>query len=242
LQEGYVRYKTADEKEAYLDLGKFNTHIGYEVIEARDNLNYSRSILFGWAIPFYHFGLRYTHPWNDEFSTTAIVANGWNNVFDNNAAKSFGLQAAYNKDEFGAVANWMGGNEGTGFRNVFNGFLTYTPDDGDYDLVLNGSYGMDPNNGAATMWWGVAGYARYNWDDDSIGVRGEVFFDPQGFMLGTGFNEQLWEITGTYEHRFGHSLTARAEWRTDVSNRVNFFPPGRNMQHTVTLGAIAYWD
>jgi len=60
-------------------------------------------------------------------------------------------------------------------------------------------------------------------------------------MAGTA-NQRLWEVTGTYEHRFGHSLTTRAEWPTNLSNIASFFAPGRTMQHTVTLGAIAYWD
>ena len=28
------------------------------MIESKDNWNYSRSLLFAWAIPYYHFGLR----------------------------------------------------------------------------------------------------------------------------------------------------------------------------------------
>ena len=38
------------------DAGKFVTPIGAEVIESQDNWNYTRSILFGYAIPFYHLG------------------------------------------------------------------------------------------------------------------------------------------------------------------------------------------
>ena len=31
---------------------------GAEVIETHSNWNYSRSLLFAWAIPYYHMGLR----------------------------------------------------------------------------------------------------------------------------------------------------------------------------------------
>ena len=44
------------------DVGKFVTPIGAEVIESQDNWNYTRSILFGYAIPFYHVGVRATCP------------------------------------------------------------------------------------------------------------------------------------------------------------------------------------
>ena len=42
------------------DAGKFVTPIGAEVIESQDNWNYTRSMLFGYAIPFYHTGVRAT--------------------------------------------------------------------------------------------------------------------------------------------------------------------------------------
>ncbi len=45
-----------------IDAGKFVTPIGAEVIESQDNWNYTRSTLFGYAIPFYHTGLRATVP------------------------------------------------------------------------------------------------------------------------------------------------------------------------------------
>jgi hypothetical protein len=39
-----------------LDAGKFVTPLGAEVIESQDNWNYSRSVLFGYAIPFMTIG------------------------------------------------------------------------------------------------------------------------------------------------------------------------------------------
>src|ERR1035438_296348 len=38
------------------------TSAGAEVIETNQNWNYSRSLLFAWAIPYYHFGLRASIP------------------------------------------------------------------------------------------------------------------------------------------------------------------------------------
>ena len=39
-----------------MDFGKFVTSAGAEVIESKDNWNYSRSLLFAYAIPYWHFG------------------------------------------------------------------------------------------------------------------------------------------------------------------------------------------
>jgi hypothetical protein len=42
--------------------GKFVTLLGYEVIEAPNNLNFSRSFLFSLAIPLTHVGALVTYP------------------------------------------------------------------------------------------------------------------------------------------------------------------------------------
>ncbi len=53
IQQAYVSLLTG---KVQWDAGKFVTPIGAEVIESQDNWNYTRSILFGYAIPFYHLG------------------------------------------------------------------------------------------------------------------------------------------------------------------------------------------
>src|SRR3989338_501164 len=72
----------------WIRVGKFVTMHGAEVIESKDNWNFSRSILFGYAIPFTHTGLRVGYDLFDGFSGYVGVNNGWDNVKDNNNAKS----------------------------------------------------------------------------------------------------------------------------------------------------------
>jgi hypothetical protein len=57
-----------------LDMGRFVTGAGAEVIEANKNWLYSRSFLFG-IIPFYHTGARLTLKANDQFSAQLTLAN-----------------------------------------------------------------------------------------------------------------------------------------------------------------------
>jgi hypothetical protein len=49
IEQAYVSFKPAKAKGLDLDFGKFVTSAGAEVIETKDNWNYSRSILFAWA-------------------------------------------------------------------------------------------------------------------------------------------------------------------------------------------------
>lgn len=84
------QFEVVDLKQAYMeyiigvgcnggitvDMGKFVTWQGAEVIEASDNINASRSFLFGDAIPFTHTGIRATYtPWKDKFTCGLGIAN-----------------------------------------------------------------------------------------------------------------------------------------------------------------------
>jgi hypothetical protein len=78
-QQAYVSLKLP--ADIVLDAGKFVTNTGAEVIEAKDNWMYSRSILFGWAIPFTHTGVRATVPvpGAEGVSVMGSVFNGFDN-------------------------------------------------------------------------------------------------------------------------------------------------------------------
>jgi hypothetical protein len=79
-----------------LDLGKFDTTAGAEVIQANKNWLYSRSFLFN-AIPLVHTGFRAGYKINDMVSVQGSVVNGWNGQgfeVDGNSAKTFGVNAS----------------------------------------------------------------------------------------------------------------------------------------------------
>jgi hypothetical protein len=78
LKEAYFSYLAPAGKGLQLDFGKFVTPAGAEVIETKDNWNYSRGLLFSYAIPYYHFGMRAKYSFNDKYSLTGYVVNGWN--------------------------------------------------------------------------------------------------------------------------------------------------------------------
>jgi hypothetical protein len=73
---------------AGLSLGKFVTPFGVEVVEAKDNFNISRGLLFGYAVPFSHTGLKADKGFADgKYTATLGLVNGWDNMQDNNKAK-----------------------------------------------------------------------------------------------------------------------------------------------------------
>ena len=78
LQQAYLTAVLPVGSGLTVDVGKFVTHMGYEVIESKDNWNYSRSFMFAYAIPYYHTGVRASYTFSSTFSAAVHFVNGWN--------------------------------------------------------------------------------------------------------------------------------------------------------------------
>ncbi|HEY0757804.1 MAG TPA: outer membrane beta-barrel protein [Acidisarcina sp.] len=148
LEQAFVSIKPPKWKGFEADFGQFVTTAGAEVIEAKDNWNYSRSLLFTNAIPYFHFGLRTTMPVTKAFTAGVQVVNGWNNIEDNNSGKTIGLTGAYVKTKYSWFGNYYVGPENTstnkGFRNLLDTTLLLTPP-GKLNAYLNYDYGQNRN-------------------------------------------------------------------------------------------------
>jgi hypothetical protein len=94
VEQAYISVKPPKAKGFELDAGQFVTSAGQEVIETMNNWSYSHGILFGFAIPYYHFGLRTTMPVTKAWTAGVQLVNGWNNVVDNNGGVTVGLTSS----------------------------------------------------------------------------------------------------------------------------------------------------
>ena len=129
LKEGYLSYLAPVGKGLQLDFGKFVTQHGAEVIESKDNWNYSRGLLFSYAIPFYHFGLRSKYVINDKYNFSVYVVNGWNNLVNNNTGATLGLQLGWNPTKkWTIVQNYMvGPEENNNTSNMSLSLMSWNP-------------------------------------------------------------------------------------------------------------------
>jgi len=251
LDEAYLSYLAPVGKNGLqFDFGKFVTPHGAEVIETKDNWNYSRGLLFGFAIPFYHFGLRTKYTWNSKISASAYIVNGWNNIVDNNTGKTYGVQLAWTPNKkFSLVQNYMAGPEQAGnnqnWRQLSDTLVTISPTD-KLSFMVNYDYGRGDRLAAfpnPVYWTGVAGYVRYAWNDkNAFAARYEWFDDPQGFTTLVG--QQVKEFTGTYEHKVVNHLITRFEYRHDYSNQPTFIKglAPVSEQDTLAVGLILVFD
>jgi Putative beta-barrel porin-2, OmpL-like. bbp2 len=225
IEQSYVSYLAPMGKGLQIDVGKFVTQHGAEVIESKDNWNYSRSLLFALAIPYYHMGVRATYTLNDKVAVMGNVVNGWNNVVENNGAKSFGAQITVKPvPQLSIVQNYMAGPEQADdahdWRQLSDTIVTYTATP-KLSLMANYDYGRDSVAGLRVAWQGLAGYAKYQvnkwW---AISPRVEWFDDSQGFMTGTG--QALKEGTLTFELKPAGNLLWRIEYRRELSDATVF--------------------
>jgi hypothetical protein len=245
LEQAYVSVKSKKGFEA--DFGQFVTSAGAEVIEAKDNWNYSRSILFAWAIPYYHFGLRTTLPVGSHFTGGIQVVNGWNNVEDNNSGKTLGFIGNFTSSKISWNNNYYTGpeNAGTnkGWRNLYDTVVLLTPSN-KFNAYVNFDYGQNNNpDKTSASWKGIAGAAKFQLNDTfAITPRLEWFSDTDGFSTGTA--QDLKEFTITAEAKASQGILARLEYRYDWSDK-NFFQSGvdglADHSNTLSLGIIAFF-
>ena len=243
FQQAYISYLAPVGTGLTFDVGKFVTQHGAEVIEAKDNWNYSRSLLFAWAIPYYHMGVRVGYAPNDQVTLGAALTNGWNNTKDNNSQRTYGVQAVIRPTaSLSIVQNYMGGPEQTDntddWRHLADTTVTYAVTD-TLSVMGNYDYGRDEVDGATVTWQGIGLYAKAQVNPVfAVIPRWEYYNDEDGFTTTAAQNVQEFTLTAEVKHSQG--LIMRVEYRRDWSD-VNFFSKNgvsRDNQDTLSVGWV----
>ncbi|HVU45706.1 MAG TPA: porin [Terracidiphilus sp.] len=261
IEQAFISMKPPKAKGFELDFGKFVTAAGAEVIEAKDDWNYSRSLLFVNAIPYWHFGARASMPISKADTIGVQVVNGWNNISKANGGATVGVTNALVEPKYSWFLNYYGGPENynttNGYRNLIDSTLLLTPSakfsayiNYDYGQNRDGQYTVDTGEGTETIgdknlyhWQGVA-FAAHGQVTGTQALTGrfEYFNDPTGFATGT--DQHLYEFTATYEYKWAAGLLSRVEYRGDFSDQQYFHKNANETsdnQNTVTIAFIAFF-
>jgi len=246
FEQGYISLKPKSWGGVEVDAGEFVTWAGAEVIESSGDWEVSRSLLFAWAIPYDHTGVRLTAPIGPHITAGVAVVNGWNNVYPINRGKTLGLTFAYAWKNATWTSNYYGGpeNAGTtqGWRNLYDTEVLVNASS-TTSFYVNFDYGRNSPYGTtlAQHWTGVAGAARHALGKQfAVAGRLEWFDDADGFSTGTA--QSVKEATLTGEYKPNPWLLLRAEFRNDWSNQP-FFSTSTGLsrdQPTLLLGVVAY--
>ncbi len=265
IKQAYITFKATPKLS--FTAGQFGTHIGYEVIDAPVNYNYSLSNLFNNG-PFYHIGLKAQYAFSDRASLMVGLVNNVDNLFDNNKKKGligqlfFSPVAGWNVYLNGIVSN-EASNDLTGIDStvtlradnamysLFDLTTTYqvTPK---FFLGLNAATGSQKGDyqgygGPATSksWGGVAIYSNYAFTDKfGMGIRYETFDNKSGVRAltnaaGAGASVNSITVTGNITAADGHILL-KPEFRVDSYSANKFEKNNGSLSKSqATLGMAA---
>jgi hypothetical protein len=227
LQQAFVTWVAPVGTGLKIDAGKWVTLAGAELIEGYDGFNdhYSRSILFGYAIPFTHTGAKVSYNFG-KVAVTAMGMQGWDNFEDNNDAKTFGGQLALTPSpQFSAYATFLTGAEQTDNdddkRKLVDLIGVFKPNSS-VALTVNYDRAKEDFTGAGEAEWsGIAASLKLTLSPSfAVAVRGERFDDQDGVRTGTP--QVVKEFTLTPEFRFGKHVVLRGDLRRDSSDELVF--------------------
>ncbi|THH35016.1 outer membrane beta-barrel protein [Neolewinella litorea] len=182
VQQLYVTYSPTE--AVTFTLGNFGTFIGYEVIDAPANMNYSMSYLFSNG-PFYHTGAKVDFALAEGFGAMIGVFNDTDSKFDAIAGKHIGGQLSAEAGGLAAYLNAIYGKEqedflddGVGDLNELQVDLTATLDVNE-SLMLGinaSSYSTSFEGAGQGGFFGTALYATVAATETfDFSLRGEYF-------------------------------------------------------------------
>lgn len=194
IKQLYVTYSPSD--KVTFTLGNFGTHVGYEVIDAPANVNYSTSYMFSNG-PFYHTGLKVDYAFTENFGAMIGLLNDTDSKIDEVSGKHFGAQLSYTDDKTGVFLNFITGKDDEDLiadsdvkSSQIDLTATYQATD-EFGLGLNATNKTVNSSELSENlnWFGAAIYANYALSDMfTLGLRGEYIGDDDGLILGVADN------------------------------------------------------
>ena len=244
IKQVYVSYASSDHVK--FTMGKWATHVGYEVTDAYVNRNYSMDYMFSYG-PFFHTGLKADITINSNFQLMLGVANPTDFTTASFAKKSLIAQVhlATSDGKVSGYLNYIGGKNMTDASiNQVDAVVTGTVSS-KFSIGYNGTVkSVKPAGGSSASWWGSALY--FNFDPASVfglTARGEYFGDKNGVA---GFGTNIYDLTLSGNIHIDN-LTIIPEFRLDAAKDPVFytnsdtFSPTARSTGSFILGAVFHF-
>lgn len=213
IKQAYIAYNISDRFK--MSAGKWATHIGYELLDAPFNRNYSMSYGFSYG-PFFHTGIKADFAINSKSGLMLGIANPTDNINGNSPYKV--LIGQYNNKFFNdktvMYINYQGGK--TGNESSFNQWdlvLTNALTE-QFSINYDGTVFMTKNAGKKSLWKSNAFYLNYD-PNKKLGLtyRSEFFEDKNAISAGA-FATKIFANTLSLNYKI-HGLTLIPELRIE---------------------------
>ena len=232
IRQAFVRYTTPGNLQ--IDVGKFATHFGYEIMPGVDGINPHGTSAYGYTYnPFTSTGLRLQYPINDQVSVMACALLGADRFTDNNKSLSFGGSVNWHPtDKFSLIFNILDGPEqnynASDRRRVCEAIVNYKALDWlnlGFDTYATAEENLRKGGGTGHN----NSYALYMQtqvtDKFAINLRQEFFNDPDGLRLGTPAYIRGFTITPSYQ--LSPDWNVRVDFRFDKADTALFDDDGK---------------
>ncbi|MGH1467924.1 MAG: outer membrane beta-barrel protein [Bdellovibrionales bacterium] len=254
ILQAYLTYNPKEFSSWSISAGKMYTHIGFEVIRSRDNWNYTRSILFGYAGPYWHTGAAVRYAPDDKFSAGFFLYNENAGLYETGRGKSVGMQLQGSlSEQLSLTYNFLSGSEldsiGEKHTRTFHELIADYKVSPALEVATDVIYGRLSHIDDDTADW-LAWEVLAKWSLGSsfyISPRYEIFYDKNGVTIELASTtkpslpQKIQSFTLTSGWKISEGLEARIEARQDRSSE-NIFVDGDSQTHksqtTVTLGLM----
>jgi len=220
VKQAYLSYAFSDKFK--LTMGKWATHIGYELADAYLNRNYSMSYMFSYG-PFSNTGLKADVSLGGKTALMVGISNPSDYATTNSSRKwaIAQLSTATADSKWKFYLNYQGGKYDFGSNlNQFDVVVTGAITD-KFGIGYNGTIQLrKPEGSSAKNWWGSAIYL--NADPSSffgLTLRAEYFQDKDGIITSAGGNFIETTLSGNIHEG---KLTIIPELRLDNSSHDAF--------------------
>ncbi|WP_201978944.1 porin [Hymenobacter rubidus] len=176
--------------KAWLDMGIFGSHIGFESAISKENWTLTRSVMAENS-PYYESGARFTYEVGPKLTLTGLVLNGWQNIRETNQAKALGTQIQW-KPTASVVINsstFYGNEQPLGQpvrrRYFHNFYLTYAAAERvNLALVFDVGKQQSATSERYDTWHAAAAFLKYRLAEKfSTTLRGEYYFAERGVLI-----------------------------------------------------------
>ncbi len=219
IKQLYLSYAISDKFK--LTMGKWATHVGYELVDAYLNRNYSMSYMFSYG-PFFHTGLKADIGLGSKSALMIGIANPTDYSTTTSSSKFVigQFSTASGNDKLKAYLNYQGGKVSPGVSlNQFDVVLTGAVSD-KFSIGYNGTVqSRKPASETGNSWWGNALY--FNLDPATnygFTLRTEYFHDEKA-VAGVGTNVFETTLSGNFKIS---RLTIIPELRLDNASAAVF--------------------